>query len=220
MALSKVILEKTKKAIPSIEKISIKLLIEAYNLVLQDKKYELDWIEDQFTNYLINFMKKSYLNEKYPLDITPQYPLIQDELPINENNPKFLPIIDIRIFNWNSPIQKEYFFEAKNLCENNWKKKTGTIVSSTYYLDRYVSTGIENFRTGRYYSGAIIGYVLQGNIVNIISKLNARLLSSANTIQEIRNLVFMLEHNDIYNSKHITPFGNEIEIKHLFLKFN
>lgn len=219
MALSKNILEKTKKAIPSIEKVSIELLIESYNLALKDKKYELDWIEDQFTNYLINFMKKSHLNVKYPLDITPQYPLIQDELPINENNPKTLPIIDIRIFNWNSPLYKEYFFEAKNLCENNWKKKTGTTVSSKYYLDRYVFTGIENFRIGRYYNGAIIGYVLQGNIVNIITKLNSRLLTDTNTIQEISNLVFIFDYNDIYNSKHITPFGKEIEIKHLFLKF-
>lgn len=209
MALSKDILNEAKKAIPSIEKVSIELLIESYNLALKDKKYELDWIEDQFTNYLINFMRKSHLNEKYPLDITPQYPLIQDEL----------PIIDIRIFNWNSPIQKEYFFEAKNLCENNWKKKTGTTVSSTYYLDRYVSTGIENFRIARYYNGAIIGYILQGNIVNIINKLNTRLSTDANTIQEIRNLVFILDYNDVYNSKHITPLGKDIEIKHLFLKF-
>ncbi len=60
MALSKDILDKAKKAIPlSIEVLSFKLLIEAYILALKENEYELDWIEDQFTNYLINFMRKS-----------------------------------------------------------------------------------------------------------------------------------------------------------------
>ena len=219
MALSKDILDKAKKAIPlSIEVLSFKLLIEAYILALKENEYELDWIEDQFTNYLINFMRKSSLNKKYPLDITPQYPLIQDELPIDANNPKTLPVIDIRIITWDSPIQKEYFFEAKNLCENNWKKNSGTTVSSKYYLDRYLSTGIENFRIGRYYNGAIVGYVLQGDIFNIISKLNSRLSSDTNTIQDIQTIDFIPISTNIYNSIHLMPSSDNLELKHIFLK--
>ena len=221
MALSKDILDKTKKAIPSIEKVSIELLIESYNLIILKKEYDLDWEEEQFSAHLISQMNKQLLTKKYHLHIDIEKKLLdENNLPLAENNPKYLPRIDISIASWlfEENEKLKYFFEAKNLCENNWNKSYGSVVNASKYQKRYITTGIENFRIARYYNGAIIGYVLQGNIVNIISKLNARLLSDVNTIQEIRNLVFILDYNDIYNSKHITPLGKDIEIKHLFLK--
>ena len=63
------------KEFPPIEEISFELLIEAYKKGIENTQYDLDWEEDQFTNYLINFMRKSKLNRIYPLDIVPQYPL-------------------------------------------------------------------------------------------------------------------------------------------------
>lgn len=222
MALSKNILDKTKKAIPSIEKVSIELLIESYNLIILKKEYDLDWEEEQFSAYLISQMNKQPLTKKYHLHIDIEKKLLdENNLPLAENNPKYLPRIDISIASWlfEENEKLKYFFEAKNLCENNWNKSCGSVVNAYKYQKRYITTGIENFRIARYYNGAIIGYILQGNIVNIITKLNYRLLTDTNTIQEIRNLVFILDYNDVYNSKHITPLDKHIEIKHLFLKF-
>ena len=85
-----------------------------------------------------------------------------------------------------------------------------------YYLDRYISTGVENFRIKKYFNGILIGYILQGDKLNIINELNFRLLNNLNTIQEIRNSNFLPSCSDIYHSKHQTPTTDSIEIKHIF----
>lgn len=216
--LSQNILNKTKLNI-AIEVISIKLLIEAYSCAMVDKRYDVDWNEDQFTNYLINFMRKLPFSKKHSLDIAPQYQLLKDELPIGNNNPKTLPIIDIRIFTWQLPNQKEYFFEAKNLSQNDWTKKSGAKVSASYYQKRYIDTGIENFRIGRYYDASLVGYILEGKVLPIIDKLNIRLSKSANTINKLEPLLYTASFKDICSSTHLTPSGDNLHIKHIFLKF-
>jgi len=222
MALSKIIVNKAKSSIPSIEQVSIQLLIYAFNSIKVDKKYDLDWDEEQFSAHLISYMNKNDLTKNFNLHIDIEKKLLDEsQLPNNKNNPKYLPRIDISIASWlfkeNEKLQ--YFFEAKKLCENNWTKKSGVKVTTKYYLDRYILTGIENFRIGRYYNGAIIGYILQGNIVNIISKLNAELSTDKSTIQNIQILSFLKSFNNIYNSIHKTPKSIDCEIKHIFLKF-
>lgn len=222
MALSVNILNQVKPFIPSIDKISIQVLIEAYNLIIIKKEYSFDWEEEQFSSLLISEMNKQYLTTKWNLNITTERKLLnENKLPINENNPKYLPRIDISITSWlfekNKPT--EYFFEAKNLCEKNWKKSDNTRVSAKYYLDRYISTGVENFRIKKYFNGILIGYILQGDKLNIINALNSRLLNNLNTIQEIKNSNFLSSCSDIYHSKHQTPATDSIEIKHIFLKF-
>jgi len=206
------------KEFPIIEKISFELLIEAYRKSVKNTQYDLDWEEDQFTNYLINFMRESKLNRIYPLDIVPQYPLLQNDLPIDSNYPKTLPIIDIRICNWKSENQKEYFFEAKNLSEKNWYKKSGAKVDASSSQRRYIKTGIENFRTGRYYNGSLIGYILEGEIVIIIDKLNGRLIKDETNVKLIEKVDYIKDFSYFYESLH-SQESKELKIKHIFLKF-
>ena len=71
----------------------------------------------------------------------------------------------------------------------------------------------------KYFNGILIGYILQGDKLNIINELNFRLLNNLTTIQDIKNLKFLPSCNDIYHSKHQTPDTDSIEIKHIFLKF-
>ena len=149
MALSVSILNQVKPSIPSIEKISIQVLIEAYNLIIIKKEYSFDWEEEQFSSLIISEMNKQCLTTRWNLNITTERKLLdENKLPINDNNPKHLPRIDISIASWLFKKNKktEYFFEAKNLCEKNWKKSDNKRVSAKYYLDRYISTGVENFR--------------------------------------------------------------------------
>ncbi len=222
MALSQAILNKTKKSIPPIEQISIKLLIDSFTLVKTNKQYNLDWDEEQFSSHIVSYMNKHILTSTFHLHINIEEKLLDlNILPIGKNNPKYLPRIDISISSWIFEDNKklQYFFEAKNLSENNWKKETGKRVNAKYYLDRYISTGIESFRIKKYYNGSIIGYILEGNITNIITKLNKELLNNSYTIQDIKNLNLLPSCDEIYHSKHKTPSTDSIEIKHIFLKF-
>lgn len=222
MALSQVILNKTKKSIPPIEQVSIKLLIDSFALLKTKKQYNLNWNEEQFSSHIISYMNEHILTSAFHLHINIEEKLLDlNVLPIGKNNPKNLPRIDISISSWLFEDNKklQYFFEAKNLSENNWTKETGEKVNAKFYLDRYISTGIENFRIKKYYNGSIIGYILEGNITNIIEKLNKKLLNNSHTIQDIKNLNFLPSCNEIYHSKHQFSSTDTIEIKHIFLKF-
>ncbi len=219
MALSKSILNQLRPTNPTIEQVSIQLLIDSYAIMKKRNEYNLDWDEEQFSIYLVNIMKESKIRIKRKLTIDIEIKLDNPrKLPIGDNHPKKLPRIDMRIISWDFEDNTElnYFFEAKNICENSWKKSKGTRVDAKSYLDRYISTGIENFRMGRYYNGAIIGYVLEGSIDNIVIKLNTSLSKYSTTIQ---NLTFIPSFSNLYHSQHKTTSSKDINIKHIFLKF-
>lgn len=222
MALSQETLSKLKPYSPSIEQVSLDLLIDSYHILNSRNQYELCWEEEQFSKHLVDIMKTREIRIKRKLTIDIEIKIDNPtKLPTGNNHPKRLPRIDIRIVSWDFEDDKElsYFFEAKNLCEQNWKKRDGRQVYAKHYLDRYISTGIENFRINRYYNGMLIGYILQGNIDNIILQLNQRLTKDSNTKQNIKKLHSSHKYENIYYSKHKQPSSNLLEIKHIFLKF-
>lgn len=208
----------TNNVFLSYERICLRVLIGAYRNVYSQKQYELDWEEDQFTEWLIVEMKKHSLTSKHRLHIYSQSLIRKDELPINDNHPKISPKIDFGFWTWEltqNPI--EYFIEAKNVSLDNWHKKTGAAVSATYYLNRYIETGIGNFKTGRYVNGSLVGYVLNGDIERIVQKLNER-LTVPQRLKCISENCNIEDYPHIYLSEHpIEEFS--IKIKHVFLSF-
>jgi len=213
-----------RKKFPTIEDISFKILIEAYMAIIELNQYDLDWEEEQFSQEFVRFMKKSKLRIEYRLTIGVERKLLnEDKLPINDNNPKRLPRIDINIASWSfqKDSELEYFFEAKNLYENNYKKKIASA-----YINRYIDTGIENFRIKRYYNGSLVGYILEGDMTKIIDKLNIQLKKDRKNKNKAINNLSSFERKDYiknfeycYESKHLTPLKEKISIKHIFLKF-
>jgi len=217
------------KKVPTIEDISFKVLIEAYCKIIELNQYDLDWEEEQINQELVVFMRKSKLRVDYHLTIGVERKLFnENKPPIADNNPKKLPRIDINIVSWSFQKDKEleYFFEAKNLYENDCNKK---VASS--YINRYIDTGIENFRISRYYNGSLVGYVLDGDTTKIVDKLNKQLTKYRVTKdgkyknRAITHLSSFEQKNHIknfdcyYESKHLTPSKEEMLIKHVFLKF-
>ncbi len=69
----------------------------------------------------------------------------------------------------------------------------------------------------------LLHYVLEGSNNKIINKLNIRLDKDTNTINKIKpKFLAVLWHStfkDIYSSTHLTPSGNNLEIKHIILNF-
>lgn len=212
------------KKIPSLEKISFKILIEAYNMMVKSNQYSLDWEEEQINQQLVVFMKKSKLRVKYKLTIGIERKLFdENKSPTDDNNPKKLPRIDINIVSWSfkEDEELEYFFEAKNLYENNYQKKV-----ASQYINRYIDTGIENFRISRYFNGSLIAYILDGKTTKIIDKLNIQLTRDRKNKNKAINNLSSFEKKDYiknidycYESIHLTPSREKIIIKHFFLKF-
>ena len=218
-----------KKKFPTIEEVSFKILIEAYKLLIELNQYELEWEEEQINQELVRFMKKSKLRVTYKLTIGVERKLFnENKPPIADNNPKKLPRIDINIVSWSfqDEIEQEYFFEAKNLYENNYKKRV-----ASKHINRYIDTGIENFRISRYYNGSLVGYILEGDTTKIVDKLNIQLTKdrvtkdgkyknrATNHLSSFEEKNYIKNFDCYYESKHLTPSEEEILIKHIFLDF-
>jgi len=113
----------------------------------------------------------------------------------------------------------EYFVESKNLIESDcFKTGRKTKLNAAKLHERYVNTGIDNFISEKYpQKGCLFGYVLQGEPINIIEKINT-CLHNKNRMNEklqvtncaIRNLEFC------YQSVH----PNGISLRHFLLKFS
>ena len=118
------------------------------------------------------------------------------------------PTIDFCFKDWST--DNCYFgAEAKNLFDNRYEK-----------MERYVSTGVNNYINGRYGSqsseSSIIGYVLSGKIPDIVNKLKA-ILAKGNPIS---NLARTTNNNPQYTSSHSRLYDNrEIVLYHLFFDF-
>ena len=118
------------------------------------------------------------------------------------------PTIDFCFKDWST--DNSYFgAEAKNLYESRPDK-----------IERYVSTGVDNYTTGRYGSqsseSSIIGYVLSGKIPDIVNELKVEMAKGS----PVANLARSTSANPQYKSSHLrTLDSQEITLHHLFFDF-
>lgn len=118
------------------------------------------------------------------------------------------PTIDFCFKDWST--DNSYFgAEAKNLYESRPDK-----------IARYVSTGVDNYTTGRYGSqsseSSIIGYVLSGKISDIANDLKTEMAKGKPTA----NLARTTSADPHYKSAHLRTFDSqEITLHHLFFDF-
>ena len=118
------------------------------------------------------------------------------------------PTIDFCFKDWST--DNSYFgAEAKNLYESRPDK-----------IERYVSTGVDNYTTGRYGSqsseSSIIGYVLSGKIPDIVNELKVEMAKGS----PVANLARSTSANPQYKSSHLrTLDSKEILLHHLFFDF-
>ncbi len=117
------------------------------------------------------------------------------------------PTIDFCFKEWTT---NSYFgAEAKNLYANRHDK-----------IERYVSTGVDNYTKGRYGSqsseSSIIGYVLSGKISDIVYELKSEIAKQ----KPLSNLARTTSPNPQYKSRHLRSFDSqEITLHHLFFDF-
>ncbi len=119
------------------------------------------------------------------------------------------PTIDFCFKDW-STANSYFGAEAKNLFQNNSPKIT-----------RYVETGVKNFTSGRYGAqsseSSIIGYVLSGEIPDIVAELKKEIQKEPPCSNLTRTMSSL---DPQYYTKHIRVTDNqEITLHHLFFNF-
>lgn len=188
---------------------------EAFAFIKANKTVTIDWEEENISALLFDYIDTSEHAIDLHINIFNEYRLLNDSILSQEQSAKSASRIDFR-FTKDWTVQRkriEFFIEAKNLIENDcFKKNRKNKVSANDLTKRYIKTGIDNFASGKYPSnGCLVGYVLQGNPENIVSKINSSLPDHQQLLKTESNLI--LHHS--YYSVH-----QAISIKHFFLDFN
>lgn len=169
----------------------LKLLIHSYDKISRGHLNEKN--ENDITLHFVKIMRNEPLSTFYKIDITREY-YLDDEESADES-----ARIDIRFMNWSSAEKLEFFIEAKNLSADNWKKSNGVKIICVNQISRYVRTGIDNFILAKYSKGCLLGYIVNGTVANVITKLNEQLTSSKR-VAEILSKSTTGKH--FYESRH------------------
>lgn len=179
-----------------------RLIIEAYRTSLTKKVIQLDWNENDISSELHRYIKDSPLRRKWKVSTNVEEHIPKDIPKVKGFANKF-PRIDFRLTSFISTYEYEYFFEAKNLKQYDSALKR-----------RYIDTGIDNFLSGKYENGSLIGYLLEGKTDETVRRINS-LLEKDKRQTEILNFTPNILFNSYYESNH----SNIIILKHLIFDF-
>lgn len=162
-------------------------ILLGYAKMKLDNEYKLDWVEDKFTVHLVAKMRETGFFIDKNIIIIPQAPLYDNKAAYGDENPSEAPIIDFKFGHIWSESEYNYYAEAKNLSEIDWKKPSGASVKAYGSRSYYISDGIDRYLTGYYPRGCLIGYVVNGSVSGVVYTIN-RLLNHRKANPEIGKL--------------------------------
>lgn len=179
----------------------IELIIHAYNTASTEKKYQTNWLENDFSELLGHYVNESQLSlEKGITCKTENKLLTETENQIKGFGDK-LPRIDFVYFKIWKKQRFHCYMEAKRLKEKDSVLKKA-----------YIKEGMDRFISQKYPVGCMLGYLLEGKTNNTVKGIN-RLLEKYG-----RNSEILLSKNhklikSYYESNHL-EIGT---LKHLIL---
>lgn len=200
MALNTTVYNKFRNAF---EQKCFRLIIEAYQTSLTEKTIQLDWNENDISSEIHKYIKANPLRLKWKVSTNVEAHIPNEKISKVKGFADKFPRIDFRLTSFVSTYEYEYFFEAKNLKQNNSALKR-----------RYIDTGINNFVSGKYENGSLIGYLLEGKTDETVKGINS-LLEKNKRNTEVLNLKSDKLLKTIYQSNH-SDIGT---LKHLILDF-
>jgi hypothetical protein len=177
----------------------IELVVNAYNLAVAEKKYQSNWLENDFSELLGYYVNKSQLSLEKGITCKTENKLLFD----TENQLKGfadkLPRIDFCYFKIWKKKRFHYYMEAKRLKEKDSNLKRA-----------YIDEGMERYISEKYPIGCMLGYLLEGGIDETIIGINSLLTKyerSTETLNPISHKLlksyYESTHSDIGTLKHL-----------------
>lgn len=192
------------------------ILLDSHKELLKKGANLRDAKENTVTVQLLGYMQRHPLSSNY--EITRENYNDSEAVYEGLDDPDTSPRIDIKFMTWTSSEKVKYFFEAKNLYENNFTKAgKKNPLNSKAYQKRYIKTGIDNFVNGKYPNGFLVGYVLEGNPENIAGKINDLLKTESRNGECLKKKSADGTVQYFYESKHTSTHLEHL--KHYFLNF-
>lgn len=149
-------------------------ILLGYEKMVLEKIYDVNSVEDNLTEQLAqNIRDVGYLTARNIL-VDTQHGLHNVRVTHGPANPANSPVIDFKFGTvWKKQNKEHRFYaEAKNLSEKNWRKTNGSTVRAHHSRSYYISDGINRYLTGYYPEGCLIGYVVNGNVLGVVSTIN------------------------------------------------
>lgn len=205
----------------SFKMICLHLLEIAYCQMLDAHIVTCEWGENAITEMLGNCINGNPEAIQQCITVNVEKRLLNEDWSVTPSFVDDAPRIDIMIGGFSfGPVTSRVhcYMEAKNLyCLDFIKTGNSSKTSSTYYANRYITTGIDNLLQGHYPSDTLLlGYVLNGNVQEAIDKINLDLTNVA----RMNEAISMIDSSNFPNLQlGISNHPNGMEIGHCFLLF-
>lgn len=178
------------------------LIIEAFQISLSEEVIQLDWNENDISSEIHKHIKENPQRKKWKVSSSVEAHIPKD-IPKKKGFAAKFPRIDFRLTTFSKSNEHEYFFEAKNLKQNDSKLKR-----------RYINTGIDNFTSKKYENGSLIGYLLEGQTNETVKGINT-LLKKDKRETEVLNP----KQNKLLQSYYESNHDDIGVLKHLILDY-
>lgn len=199
MALADIIKQKFRQAF---EHKCFQLMTTAYRTSLLDETIGVNLDENDISAQLHEHIDQNPKRKKWKISTNVESHLPKESVRIKGFSSKF-PRVDFRMTAFGFLNEYVYFFEAKNLKQNCSKLKR-----------RYITTGIDNFLSGKYYQGSLIGYLLEGTPNGVIDGINALLTKDNREDEKI-----CAKSNSLFQQYYESTHSNTSVLKHLVFDF-
>lgn len=192
------------------------ILVAGHLKLLELPNFSVDWQETDITSQFVICMRNLRITNRYRIDLVTEFQLNTE---INHSgDAKKNSRIDIRMMNWSEKEKKAFYIEAKNLCDINWKKSSGTRVNCEKLAEEYINEGVKRFVSEKYPYGCMVGYILKGDPDSTVKKIN-QYVEADSFVGKLTSKHTLFDHPYFYDSENIAEQKSMV-IKHLFFPFS
>jgi len=205
----------------SFETNCLSLFAEAYMYINGNLSITVDWEEENISANFFDYIDKSENTIGLNINISDEHRLYYQDILSGKTTAKTASRIDFRLTtNWTKVRHRfEFFIEAKNLIENDcFKKGRKSRLSAIKNHKRYISTGIDSFISNKYrQKGCLIGYVLEGTAINIVTKINSLLYLAGRSSEKLQKEICEIA---VFSNYFTSVHNNELKLKHYLIEFS
>jgi hypothetical protein len=194
----------------------LQLVSSAYNDLIADQSYLFQPDETAITAKLYGEIEKNIRKDDLNYCISPDPFEYTDDIIEGRVSPKKAKKYDLILENWNNKNKVKFGVEAKLLVETKYKNKRGTTLVREYVSDAGMGKYIKNIYQRK---GIMVGYVLEGTISKIISRINTEVTAVYNHHHLLNLVDDDLYPLETYLSIHSSG-GENLLLYHLMLDFN
>lgn len=180
----------------------IELVINAYNVAVAQKKYQTDWLENDFSELLGNYANESQLSLAKGITCKTENKLLSKTQTLAKGFADKLSRIDFVYFKVWKNQRYCCYMEAKRLKQNG---KDGSSLRRAY-----IKEGMDRYIFEKYPIGCMLGYLLEGKTDETIKGINALLEKDERDAEililkseKLLKSIYQSNHSDIGTLKHL-----------------